>query len=149
MQFKEVKISDKDLINKLIAIEEEVFGVNGGADAWLIKAFVRYGMIIIIMEGEDVVSVAEYMQVMNKNELFLYGFLTREKYRNKGYGTKLIEHSEIRAKEIGMKRISLTVDPNNNVGVNMYKKRGYEVLEFQKDEYGVGIDRYLMSKEIK
>lgn len=148
MEFKEVKISDKDLINKLIDIEEEVFGVNGGADAWLIKAFVRYGMIIIVMEEDEVVSVAEYMQVMNKEELFLYGFLTREKYRNKGYGTKLIQRSEVRARELGMKRISLTVDPNNSVGVNMYKKRGYEILEFQKDEYGVGIDRYLMSKEI-
>ena len=49
MEFKEVKITDMHLINKIIEIEEEVFGVNGGADAWLVKAFVRYGMILIII----------------------------------------------------------------------------------------------------
>ena len=148
MEFKEVKITDMHLINKIIEIEEEVFGVNGGADAWLVKAFVRYGMILIIMEGEEIVSVAEYMQVMNKKELFLYGFLTREPYRNKGYGNKLIEYGEKKAIELGIEKISLTVDPKYTIGLNMYKKKQYEILEFQKDEYGTGVDRYLVGKKL-
>lgn len=147
MKFKEIKIQDKELIEKIVKIEEEVFGVNGGADYWLVKAFVRYGLIFVGMEGEEIVSIAEYIQILGKNELFLYGFSTREPYRNKGYGKKLMKFSEKKAKEIEMKSISLTVDPKNKIAVSMYEKMGYEIIELQNDEYGYGIDRYLMKKK--
>lgn len=148
MEFKEIKISDEKLIKRIVEIEEEVFGVNGGADFWLVKAFVRYGLLFVLIDGDEIISIAEYMQVFGKKELFLYGFSTRINYRNKGYGKKLVQESEKKAREKGIGKISLTVDPKNEIGVSMYKKLGYIIEEFQKDEYGEGIDRYLMSKKL-
>lgn len=148
MIFKEIKPNDEEIIKELIEIEKENFGVNGGADNWLMKTFVRYGLLLVLMEDDNIISVAEFIQVIGKKELFLYGFLTREAYRNKGYGKKLLAYSEERAKDFGIEKIILTVDPKNKEGILLYKSSGYEVVEFQKDEYGVGVDRYLMSKLI-
>lgn len=147
MKFKIVNFKDRDIIEKLVLIEEEVFGVNGGADYWLIMAFVRYGLLAVLMEENEIISVAQYMQVLGRKELFLYGFLTRENFRRKGYGKKLIDFCEKKAREIGIESISLTVDPSNEAGIKLYEQKGYEKTEFQKDEYGTGIDRFLMSKK--
>lgn len=148
MEFKKITIEDEDIIKKIVEAEEEVFGMNGGADFWLVKAFVRYGLLFVILENNEVISMAEFIQVIDKRELFLYGFSTREKFRNKGYAKKLIEYSENKAKEMCFDSISLTVDPLNKIGVSLYLKKGYEIIEYQKNEYGEGINRYLMRKKL-
>lgn len=146
MEFKKIAPEDKKDIDDIVKIEEEVFGKNGGADYWLIKAFVRYGLLFVVKEGEEIVSVAEYMEIAEKKELFLYGFLTREKFRGKGYAGKLIQYSEKNAKKKGYAAIALTVDPENLTAVKFYQKRGYKIEELQENEYGDGIHRYLMRK---
>ncbi|MGL5122659.1 MAG: GNAT family N-acetyltransferase [Fusobacteriaceae bacterium] len=146
MIFKEVKSNDTEILKNLKLIEEEVFGENGGADSWLLKTFTRYGLLYIIIDNDEIVAAAEFIQILGKKELFLYGFLTREKYRNMGYAKKLIEFSEKKIKSLGYSTILLTVDPENLIGVNLYKNKGYEIIEFQKNEYGPNIDRLLMKK---
>lgn len=148
MEFKRITSEDRKDIDNIVKIEEEVFGKNGGADYWLIKAFVRYGLLLAIKERDEIISIAEYMETIEKKELFLYGFLTREKFRGMGYAGKLIEYSEKTAQNMGYKGILLTVDPENLRALNLYKKKGYEIVEFQKDEYGKGVHRYLMRKSI-
>ncbi|MGL6131164.1 MAG: GNAT family N-acetyltransferase [Fusobacteriaceae bacterium] len=135
-------------MENIVKIEEETFGKNGGADYWLIKSLARYGFIFVIKEDEEIVSIAEYMQVAGVKELFLYGFLTKKKFRRKGYAEKLIKYCEEILKEKGYSAISLTVDPENLVAVEFYKNNNYLIIEFQENEYGEGVHRYLMKKTI-
>lgn len=148
MEFKIIDAQDRKIIDRLVEIEKEVFGENGGADYWLIMAFVRYGFLGIIMEGNEIISVAQYMQVFGKKELFLYGFLTREKFRKKGFGKKLLEICEERLRNMEIESIILTVDPENRAGIGLYKSMGYINLGLEKDEYGAGVDRYIMKKQL-
>lgn len=148
MNIKEIRLQDKELIEKIVEMEKEVFGVNGGADFWLVKAFVRYGLLFVLIDKGEIISIAEYMQIYGKEEVFLYGFLTKEYYRNKGYGKYLVIESEKKLKEKGIKGIKLSVDPMNNIGLSMYLKLGYEIVEFSKDEYGDKNDRYIMEKKL-
>lgn len=148
MKLRQITPEDTKEIDNIVKIEEEVFGKNGGADYWLIKAFVRYGMVLILEEENEIISIAEYMEIMEKKELFLYGFLTRLAFRGRGYAGKLIDYGEKMARNKGYKAISLTVDPENILAINLYKKRGYEIIEFQEDEYGKGVHRFLMRKPL-
>lgn len=148
MKLKKIEKTDKILIEKIVAIEGEVFGKNGGADYWLIKAFARYGTIFVLMVEKEIVSIAEFMQVQSEKKMFLYGFLTRKEYRGKGYAKQLMKYCEEELKNIGIESIILTVDPKNQIGINLYTKLGYSNIEFQKDEYGEGIDRFLFGKKI-
>lgn len=149
MKVIEVDAKNRELIKKIFDNELESFGVMGGADMWMIMSFIRYGKLYVLLnESNDLLSVAQYQGVLGKKEIFLYGFSTSLKERGKGYGKILLEESHNRLKELGMEKIYLTVDPANAKAIDMYKKAGYIIEELQKDEYGKGIDRYLMSKNL-
>lgn len=136
-----------EYLKKIVELEEEAFVGDGNVDLWILKALIRYGKVFVIQDTE-IITIAEYMQCFDKKEIFLYGICTRKKYRNMGYATTIMQESEKYLKNMSYKSILLTVDPQNNIGIEMYKKLGYEIVGFEKDEYGVGVDRYLMRKNI-
>lgn len=148
MKLIEVTPKDKEWIEKIYKNEINSFGVMGGADMWLIKSFIRYGKLYILVKNEKLLSVAQFQKVFHEDGVFLYGFSTVEKERNKGYAKELLKKVHIELKKESIKKIYLTVDPKNKIAIDLYSKMGYKVLEFEKDEYGEGIDRYLMIKEI-
>lgn len=148
MEFRELHDVDLTLMNKIVEIEEEAFEGNGNVDLWILKALIRYGKVFVLVEGDEIITIAEYMQVLGKDEVFLYGISTRKKYRNRGNARKIMEESEKYLKRLGYKEVGLTVDPNNNIAMKLYKDLGYMIEEYQEDEYGKGIHRYLMKKVI-
>ncbi len=149
MKVIEVDAKNRILIKKIFDNEIESFGIMGGADMWMIMSFIRYGKLYVLLnEDNELLSVAQYQGVLGKKEVFLYGFSTSLKERGKGYGKILLEESHNRLKELGMEKIYLTVDPANAKAIDMYEKAGYIIEELQKDEYGKGIDRYLMIKNL-
>lgn len=148
MEFRELHDVDLTLMNKIVEIEEEAFEGNGNGDLWILKALIRYGKVFVLVEGDEIITIAEYMQVLGKDEVFLYGISTRKKYRNRGNARKIMEESEKYLKRLGYKEVGLTVDPNNNIAMKLYKDLGYRIEEYQEDEYGKGIHRYLMKKVI-
>lgn len=148
MEFRELHDVDLTLMNKIVEIEEEAFEGNGNVDLWILKALIRYGKVFVLVEGDEIITIAEYMQVLGKDEVFLYGISTRKKYRNHGNARKIMEESEKYLKRLGYKEVGLTVDPNNSIAMKLYKDLGYKIEEYQEDEYGKGIHRYLMKKVI-
>lgn len=148
MEFRELKKVDLDLLNRIVEVEEEAFEGNGNVDLWILKSLIRYGKVFILEEAGEIVSIAEYMQVMGEKKLFLYGLSTRKKYRHRGWAKRIMGESEKILKNLGYEEVSLTVDPKNEIAIDMYKKLGYIIKEFQENEYGEGIHRYLMKKVI-
>lgn len=148
MEFRELHDVDLTLMNKIVEIEEEAFEGNGNVDLWILKALIRYGKVFVLVEGDEIITIAEYMQVLGKDEVFLYGISTRKKYRNRGNARKIMEESEKYLKRLGYKEVGLTVDPNNSIAMKLYKDLGYRIEEYQEDEYGKGNHRYLMKKVI-
>ena len=49
-------------------------------------------------------------------------------------------------KDLGYTEIELTVAPENQIAIDLYKKHGYKQESFLKDEYGTGVDRFMMKK---
>ena len=148
MEFRELHDVDLTLMNKIVEIEEEAFEGNGNVDLWILKALIRYGKVFVLVEGDEIITIAEYMQVLGKDEVFLYGISTRKKYRNRGNARKIMEESEKYLKRLGYKEVGLTVDPNNNIAMKLYKDLGYRIEEYQEDEYGKGIHRKKKKKVI-
>lgn len=148
MEFRELRDVDLKLMNKIVEIEEEAFEGNGNVDLWILKALIRYGKVFVLVDGDEIITIAEYMQVLGKDEVFLYGISTRKKYRNRGNARKIMEESEKYLKKQGYNEIGLTVDPNNKIAMKLYKDLGYRIEEYQENEYGKGIHRYLMKKVI-
>lgn len=148
MEFRELKDVDLETLKKIVELEEEAFGGKGGVDLWILKALIRYGKVFVLEESGEIISIVEYMQCFEKKEVFLYGICTRKKYRHRGNAKRIMRESEKYLKNLGYKEIALTVDPDNEIAIELYKKDGYEVKEFQENEYGEGVHRFLMKKVI-
>ena len=148
MQLIHIKNPDFNLMKKIVEIEQEAFEGAGNVDLWIIKALIRYGMVFVVEEADEIVCIIEYMQVFNKKSLFLYGISTLKKYRHKGYANYILKETEKILKDFGYKEIELTVAPENKIAIDLYKKHGYVQEKFLEDEYGKGVHRYVMRKKI-
>ena len=148
MEFLEIKAKDKKYIEQIIEVEKEAFGECGGVNEWILKPFIRYGKVFVLIIEEEVIGIAEYMRSFNGEEIFLYGFSIKSGYRKCGYGKKLLEESVKVFKKNRIKKIGLTVSLENLEAIKLYKKLGFKMEELLKDEYGKGIDRFYFVKEI-
>ena len=90
MEIVHIKNPNFEMMKKIVEIEQEVFEGNGNVDLWIIKALIRYGLVFVIKENDEIVCIVEYMQVFNKKSLFLYGISTLKKYRHKGYANYIL-----------------------------------------------------------
>lgn len=147
MKLIEVKARDTDLIEEIISIEEEAFGKNGGVDEWILKPIVRYGKVFVLRDADGIVSIAEFMKNFDGG-VFLYGLCTKKESRGRGYAREILKKSEEFFRKNEIKKIELTVAPENEEAIGLYKSLDYEIRELQKNEYGKGIDRLLMRKKI-
>ena len=142
---------DKQIIEEIVKYEEEVFG-EGAIEKWNIKPFIKYGKVYVLssIEGEkELVSVIEIIKDFKKPKVYIYGFFTKEKFRNKGYGNIFLKSI---IKELhdthGINEIELTVSPENKRAISLYEKNGFQKEILLKDEYGEGENRYLMAKKL-
>ena len=149
MKFIEVKPEDKNYIEQIIEIEKEAFGVSGGVDEWILKPIIRYGKVYVLLLKGEVIGISEYIRSFDGEEIFLYGFSVKKKYRKHGYGKKMLEESVKIFKENKIKRISLTVGLENQEAIELYKKLKFKNKKLLEDEYGKGIDRLYFVRAIK
>lgn len=148
MKLVHIKEPDYKTMQEIIKVEEEAFEGNGNVDLWIIKALIRYGLVFVVKVDDEIVSIIEYMQSFNKKSVFLYGISTLKKYRHRGYANFLLTRTEQYLKELDFEEIELTVDPNNEIALSMYRKHGYIQVNFLKDEYGEKIDRFVLKKRL-
>ena len=142
---------DKQIIEEIVKYEEEIFH-EGAIGIWNIKPFIKYGKVYVLssIEGEkELVSVIEIIKDFKKPKVYIYGFFTKEKFRNKGYGNIFLKSI---IKELhdthGINEIELTVSPENKRAISLYEKNGFQKEILLKDEYGEGENRYLMAKKL-
>ena len=154
----EVKDFDLDFILKIKKLEIENLGRVSGINEWLIPVVIKYGKLIIAVKKADlhtkkrkdlIIGVNELIGSWEDNSLaFMHSFYIKKGYRNRGYGSLLLEKSLEILKKHGIKKVELTVDPQNITAISLYKKFGFINSGFREDMYGKGIDRNIMVCEI-
>lgn len=88
--------------------------------------------------------VARLVGLMFFNILHVELFSTNEKYRGKGYGTKLFNHAEEIAKAKGCHSIFL--ETLSFYAPKFYKERGFNIIKEIKDSPVEGETHYFMLK---
>lgn len=87
------------------------------------------------------------MKDFEEHKAYIYGFFTKESFRNKGYGDMFLKNILEELHNIyDINKIELTVSQENRNAIRLYEKNGFQKNELLKDEYGSGEDRYLMIK---
>lgn len=92
-----------------------------------------FGFIAINNDGKPMGSItARSFKESNKGFGYIdadvpeLGMALLEDFRGKGIGTALLEHLFNEAKQRGIKRLSLSVDPGNVAAVKLYQRFGFE-----------------------
>ena len=147
MEIRELLPSEKERINDIAEYEELIFG-DGGIGRWTIMPFVRYGKVYVLLENEEIVSVAEIMRTFDTKYAYIYGFFTKEKFSRKGYGSVLLNFIINEMEKSGIEAVTLTVNPENKKAVNLYLKHGFAKAELLSEEYGENEDRLYMRLEL-
>jgi len=154
----EVKNFDLDFILKIKKLEIENLGRLSGINEWIIPVIIKYGKLIIAVKKDDLDSKNRNDLIIGVNELigswedrslaFMHSFYIKKGFRNIGTGSLLLEKSLEILKKQGIKKIELTVDPQNIAAISLYKKFGFINSSFKEDMYGKGIGRNIMVCDI-
>jgi L-2,4-diaminobutyric acid acetyltransferase len=129
------------------------------------KIMLRYfsnSCFIAEFDNEIVGFVLGFTSQVYDKTFFIWQIGVFSKYREKEVGKKLLNRIEKAAKELGCKKIELTVDPENMPSQNFFEKQEYlnvsaregEVVEVMgntavKDYYKPGCHFILYEKEMK
>lgn len=140
MEIIKIEAHNTDYITDIVNYETEIFG-DGSIGRWTIMPFVRYGKIYAMIDNNEVISAVELMKAFDNEEVYIYGFFTKEKYSGNGYGSELLKFTINEMRKNKVKVLSLTVDPENETAKNLYLKHGFKEAGLLEDEYGEGVHR--------
>ena len=142
---------DSELLFRIVEHENEVFG-EATVGNWNIKPFSKYGKVFAMLsndENEELMSVIEVLSSFDREVAYVYGVSTVPKFERNGYGRILLDYVMKNLKEIGIKKIELTVDMDNFTAKKIYENLGFEIVGNLDNEYGDNIERYLMRYLVK
>jgi ribosomal protein S18 acetylase RimI-like enzyme len=82
------------------------------------------------------------------NDAWILGLGVRPDVRKYGYGRALLDHCLARLRDDGVRRVLVTVKPENIAAIKLYESMGFKKKEFQPDYYGTGEGRYIMVADL-
>jgi [ribosomal protein S18]-alanine N-acetyltransferase len=79
---------------------------------------------------------------------WVLGLAVAPDHRNLGYGRRLTVESVNLLRTMGLAKVCLTVEPENEYAVRLYHNIGFVDVELRRDYLGAGEDRVLMACEL-
>ena len=110
-----------------------------------------------IDEGYEYYSIIEdgvligYLTIQPREKhLFLSKAYVLSKYRGLGYGQEAFKFAELRAKQLNLYKVQLTVNKYNSRTISVYEKYGFKKVKEAVFDIGLGyiMDDYIMEKDI-
>ncbi len=144
---KQIAKPDTEIIARVAALEEETFG-RGGLNEWHLPVIVRHGRLYVLVEGEELVGAASLVRDWNAANAYLFDLVVEPAARRRGRGRFLMEKVIAALAAEGVEELELTVAPENEAAVSLYKQLGFKATGTLREEYGKGQDRWSMSLKI-
>ncbi|MBE0448442.1 MAG: GNAT family N-acetyltransferase [Actinobacteria bacterium] len=137
------------LINELTLIEAEAFD-GGGFNRWTFPVIIRHGAVYTVECNGTICGVADIIRDwLNPQLAFIINFVIRKEYRGRGLGFMFLSDIIKRLQDNDVKRIQLTVSPENSQAISLYRKAGFKQVAELLNEYGPAADRLLYELELE
>lgn len=101
---------------------------------------------IVAKENENIVGFAGI--IILPDDIEITNIVTKKSERKKGIGYLLLEKIIEMSKETKKEFISLEVNENNIIAINLYKKFGFEKVGLRKKYYNGIDDAIIMTRKI-
>lgn len=133
---------DLEEIELLKKLEYDAFR-KGGLDEFEIPAFSLFGKIFLFYFKGSLAGHAVITRYYEKEAAYIYSFAIVKEFQGKGLSYRFLKLLLERIKK-EFPVVYLTVKPDNEPALKIYRKAGFHTVELLKDFYGKGEDRYLM-----
>lgn len=103
----------------------------------------EFTFCMVCEDNDDIVGFITYMKMYERAEII--DIVIDPVFRNKGYGSLLLDKAIEDINENNVDSITLEVNCNNAFAIGLYKKIGFKIVAVRKNYYG-NEDGYLMEK---
>ncbi len=142
---------NNQFLRRLVDFGEDIFG-ELGMDEWGLVPQIRHGNVYVLKEEgkRNISGLAILMRDWEDSEkVYLFDFAIADELQGNRLGYHFLKIIIGNIKEQGFKRMSLTVDTENEPAIGLYEKIGFKITETSMDEYGKSHDRYIMVMEFQ
>jgi diamine N-acetyltransferase len=97
------------------------------------------------------VGFASYSWTSEPGVMKLHKCYLLPELHGRGYGSRLLQHCEQQAGQLGARRLILAVNKHNTKAVAAYRRNGFTVVESVITDFGAGfvMDDYIMAKDLR
>lgn len=141
---------DLSLLENMVSFGLNIFG-KLGMDEWGLVPQIRHGSVYILKEDEEdeIMGLAILMRDWeNPEKAYLFDFAIDADLQGHGFGRQFLKIIAETLQEKDFKKISLTVDVENEPAIKLYRHMGFKPMEYNRNEYGKGHNRYVMEWDI-
>ncbi len=141
---------DLSLLDNMVSFGLNIFG-ELGMNEWGLVPQIRHGSVYILKEDDqtDIMGLAIFMRDWeNTEKAYLFDFAIDKDIQGHGFGRQFLKIIAENLLEQDFKKISLTVDVENEPAIRLYRHIGFKPVEYSRNEYGKGHNRYIMEWDI-
>lgn len=142
---EEIKIFTKYVDNtfqELIKLFPEVFENRNVKTEFANNPFNKY---FILFQVNKIIGFLNIFEIYDKIEIVNINI--KDEYQGKGYSKLLMDKLITYSKNHNIKNITLEVNSNNSIAINLYKKYEFKEVAIRKKYYN-GIDGILMERKM-
>ncbi len=129
-------------------LEDAAFG-SGGLNEWHLPYIIRHGHLYVLEVGMRIDGAASLMRTWDVKKAYLIDLVIREETRKHGLARLLMKKLMKDLRREGIEHVELTVAEENVAALKLYQRLGFRKVEYYKDEYGQGRDRWLLRVDIQ
>jgi [ribosomal protein S18]-alanine N-acetyltransferase len=135
----------------LLTIDRNSFPAGIAYDAVELSYFMnRRGAQTLVLEDEGAIAAFLILEIhRNTNTATIITLDVEERYRQRGFATRLLHESEEILKRQAVGAYDLQVDVENVPAIAFYRKHGFESVRVIRAYYSNGHDAYLMIKKFQ
>lgn len=146
---------DPEMLEQIKALDDQYIGIHYPLTMEQLKAIAHKDGLLIALHQNKLAGYSlilfepiDKQHSFASDEAMLYGTTVKKEFRHLGLGSALATMQEIKAKNKGIKKLKLTVRPENAAAVLMRLKNNFQINDFESNYFGDESPRFVMEKNI-
>jgi len=133
-----------DLLVTLEAYDFEAFGPTG-LRTYDLAVMAQAGGVYLAYVEDEIIGGCQLLRLMDEpGFLYVVGFYVRPKWQGRHLGKAFLTAVADVLRQQGAEGMLLTVAPDNERAIGLYRGLGFEDEAFVPDFYGDGADRHIL-----
>lgn len=121
-------------VGMVAELEKECFGEDAWSENLLRQEIGQPDKYyFLLFSDKKLVAYGGFLQVIDEADIM--NIAVSEEYRRQGYATRVLREIFFKAKELGIKRITLEVRESNEAARSLYEKNGFVFSGIRRNYY--------------